>query len=281
MNYLIFQTNKLIKHITSGTAHNKQDKLEKRILDCTVILILYKGDYHVKCIEEYYLKKNDILILPEGIEHYGVTPSLCELHWHHVCLPKPTVICEYHEIQKYINEDSIVLPMKFHIEKMDIINILSYQLEQYNCGNIDTENIRNALMTSIIYALEHDIKEKNTDFYPQRFNSILNYINHNFQHHPISIKILSDEFKYSEKYIYRLFKKYLGISPKQYIIKKKLNEAKNMVLNDNCTVEQIASILNYESTNYFLKQFKQEFGITPTNMRKLFSKTSELYLKKE
>ena len=78
-----------------------------------------------------------------------------------------------------------------------------------------------------------------------------------------------------------MFKKYLGISPKQYIIKKKLNEAKNMVLNDNCTVEQIASILNYESTNYFLKQFKQEFGITPTNMRKLFSKTSELYLKKE
>ena len=69
MKYLVFCVDNLIKHVQSGAAFTTHDQLEKRILDHSVVLIVTKGDYYVKCLDEYTLKQGDVLFLPQGIEH--------------------------------------------------------------------------------------------------------------------------------------------------------------------------------------------------------------------
>ena len=95
------------------------------------------------------------------------------------------------------------------------------------------------------------------------------------------MKLLADQFGYNEKYIYNLFKKYLGVSPLQYIITQKLKDARQMVLSTSDTIESIALSLHYENPQYFMRQFKKHFGMTPTEMRQHYANSLELHLKTE
>ena len=54
-----------------------------------------------------------------------------------------------------------------------------------------------------------------------------------------------------------------------------------MLLNSSETIETIALNLHYNNPQYFMRQFKKTFNMTPTEMRKCYSKSLELYLGKD
>ena len=53
-----------------------------------------------------------------------------------------------------------------------------------------------------------------------------------------------------------------------YLQSKKLDYAKTLLLTTNYSVLEISSLLNYDSLSYFIRIFKQEFGLTPFKFRK-------------
>ena len=66
----------------------------------------------------------------------------------------------------------------------------------------------------------------------------------------------------------RLFKEYSGKSPIEYRTDVKLDKAKNLLLNSNITVENLADDLGFESGAYFCRVFKKKIGMTPKEYRK-------------
>ena len=66
----------------------------------------------------------------------------------------------------------------------------------------------------------------------------------------------------------RLFREYSGKSPSQYRIEIRLEKAKNMLLNSDITIENIADSLGFESSAYFCRQFKKKEGMTPKEYKK-------------
>jgi len=75
-------------------------------------------------------------------------------------------------------------------------------------------------------------------------------------------------FHYNEKYLGRLFKKETGQTFKEYINKKRIQIAQNMLLNTNYTVTEIAVQTGYNNVTYFNRIFKKIKGVTPTAYRK-------------
>jgi AraC-like DNA-binding protein len=67
----------------------------------------------------------------------------------------------------------------------------------------------------------------------------------------------------------RLFKKHLGKSPREYIIDNKMAAAKMLLEECELSVKEISDILNFESTSYFCRLFKQRCGTTPSELRKM------------
>lgn len=61
----------------------------------------------------------------------------------------------------------------------------------------------------------------------------------------------------------KLFKKYVGLSMKQYSIQLKINYAKNMLTDSNRQIKEIAYELNFDSVQHFSKQFKERVGVSP------------------
>lgn len=65
----------------------------------------------------------------------------------------------------------------------------------------------------------------------------------------------------------RLFKDYTGKSPRKHMIDKKLSAAKILLEESEISINEISDILNYESTSYFCRLFKNRIGKTPSEFR--------------
>ncbi len=276
MKYLVIDTEHMIVHSQSGIAYNKAHIHERRTMNLSELMLVTDGEMYIRHLEDYHLVKNDILFLPQGIEHYGTKPTDCQLHWHHFFLPPNSRIIDETDTPPH-TKNTLVLPMQFNLKKPETAALISYQLEQYPWTD-EAQTVRSALMTALVGEIALAYQMQSREFHHKRLNSIISYIDNNFQHHPMEISDLADHFGYNKRYICTLFKKYLGITPLQYIINAKMKEARQMLLNSSDTVESIAISLKYDNPQYFMRQFKQHFGMTPSDMRKQYANSLELHL---
>lgn len=72
----------------------------------------------------------------------------------------------------------------------------------------------------------------------------------------------------SPSYLTALFHKHLQISPAEYIRRLKLQESKQMIRENSMTFTEIAAALQYSTVHHFSRQFKEKFGITPSEYAK-------------
>ena len=68
-----------------------------------------------------------------------------------------------------------------------------------------------------------------------------------------------------------MFKKETGMNFSDYLKKIRIDNAKNMLLNTEQTVEDISYAVGYSDIKYFSRLFKKLTGVTPTEFRKLYN----------
>lgn len=61
----------------------------------------------------------------------------------------------------------------------------------------------------------------------------------------------------------RDFKRQFGISPKKWLIEKRLNKASEILRNENKSVTETAFDVGYENISHFIKAFQKKYGISP------------------
>ena len=80
----------------------------------------------------------------------------------------------------------------------------------------------------------------------------------------LSVPMVAREVGVSPSYLTALFHKHLQISPGEYIRRAKLQESKLMIREGRMNFTEIAQVLQYSTVHHFSRQFKEKFGITPT-----------------
>lgn len=92
------------------------------------------------------------------------------------------------------------------------------------------------------------------------------YIDANFDQ-KISLDVLS-HIQFTSKYhLIRIFKKYHGITPRQYLINKRIEQAKKR-LKSGVSVSDACYTVGFESVNSFSNLFKTKTGMSPSIYRK-------------
>lgn len=84
----------------------------------------------------------------------------------------------------------------------------------------------------------------------------------------VTIKELSDAVFLSTSQTNRIFKKAFGVTPYEYLLYRKVESAKLLLINTTFPVKEIAYKLNFEDEHYFSNYFKQKTGISPYKYRK-------------
>lgn len=98
-------------------------------------------------------------------------------------------------------------------------------------------------------------------------SEIKNYIAINFSQAEFSVKQIADQFYINPTTLYRLFKKELGISVKEFIINTRLEHAKNLIKSGSI-ITYAAYQSGFSDIYYFSKFFKKRYGITPSQFKK-------------
>ncbi len=84
----------------------------------------------------------------------------------------------------------------------------------------------------------------------------------------MDLDTLSDELLISKDYLRHAFKKEYGISPMQYLIQRRLEEAKHLLDSTDLMAREIAGRCGFENEYYFSRLFRQVVGMPPTRWRK-------------
>lgn len=95
---------------------------------------------------------------------------------------------------------------------------------------------------------------------------IRHYINDNFDKE-LNLDVLSHIQFTSKFHLLRLFKRYYGQTPQQYLTDKRIEKAKDL-LNEGTTVSGTCYDVGFESPSSFSTLFKSRVGLTPTEFQK-------------
>lgn len=92
------------------------------------------------------------------------------------------------------------------------------------------------------------------------------YINSHFKEN-ITLDFLS-ELTYTNKYyLAHEFKKYKGISCINYMIQKRIDEAKTLLKTTNLSINEISNILGFSSQSYFTQAFRKSTNMSPSKFK--------------
>ena len=84
----------------------------------------------------------------------------------------------------------------------------------------------------------------------------------------LTVPLVAQNTDVSTSYLTALFHKHLQISPGEYIRRIKLQESKQMIREGSLNFTEIAQALQYSTIHHFSRQFKEKFGITPSQYAK-------------
>ncbi|WP_086476695.1 helix-turn-helix domain-containing protein [Arenibacter amylolyticus] len=86
---------------------------------------------------------------------------------------------------------------------------------------------------------------------------------------------LSEKLDYSYTHLSSLFSETTYSSIENFIILKKIDYAKSLMINSEHTLTEIAYKLNYSSVAHLSAQFKKTTGLTPSSFQKIIRKRKE------
>ena len=99
-----------------------------------------------------------------------------------------------------------------------------------------------------------------------RLKRVLEFIEANLGE-DISLSALAEVASMGPHYFSDLFKQSTGLSPHQYVLRRKMGRAKEHLQNPRISVVEVSAILGFADQSYFTKVFRRALGATPTEFR--------------
>lgn len=103
--------------------------------------------------------------------------------------------------------------------------------------------------------------------YYSRLNELREMIYRNPQMH-WNVNAMAEYMNMSRSYFQHIYHDTFGVSCMTDVINGKIEKAKEILSETDCTVSQVSAMCGYESEEHFMRQFKKITGTTPTKYRK-------------
>ncbi len=111
------------------------------------------------------------------------------------------------------------------------------------------------------------IDSKRSDRSKELIQNAMEYISRNIMSPDISLISVAEVMGITSTYLSHIFKDETGMNFVDYLIDTRLEAAREMLINDNLTIEKISIAVGYSSPQYFIKKFKAKYNMTPKEYR--------------
>lgn len=96
----------------------------------------------------------------------------------------------------------------------------------------------------------------------------IDYIEKNYKDPNFSLEDLARKLFYAPSYISRIFKETIGKSPIEYVITLRMLTARDMLVSNRYSINEVSQAVGYNSQFYFSREFKKYYKISPLKYSK-------------
>lgn len=215
----------------------------------------------------YYPKPGEFYILPQGVKqsYSTINTNTFIKYWCHFT----ATIGEKNLF------DIVQLPYCINIGESQFLKDLFIEMFKYeSLGGIASEIKKKAQLLNIIaFYLENtyidNIKLSSSESV-EKLNSIISYIDNHICE-DISVSHLAEMLHFHPNYFSRFFKSNFGVSPQNYINKKKIEAAKSIINSTDKNISEISEYLGFNDISYFSRMFKNYTSYSPSEFKKIVS----------
>jgi AraC-like DNA-binding protein len=128
----------------------------------------------------------------------------------------------------------------------------------------------NLLMESVLHAMRFCAAQPILNGAQREQNEAVNATQRYIRNNPgklFSVAELADRVGYCPGYLTQLFRKFAGMTLKEFCIRVRLEKAQMLLSQTHLGIEQIATDLGYANAFFFSHQFKQRIGVSPARWR--------------
>ncbi len=187
-------------------------------------------------------------LIARNINNNVNSAALCELLQQILLLGRNTM-----EIQAHSADEIALLPQ--------FIKSLSGRHEEYEMEALVTRTI------SLMLEIQRIAFPKNEEGKGKTLQ-IRKYINENYMNE-LSLDIIADHVRMSPKYVSHIFKEENGENISDYIVRTRVDMAKNLLVSTNMKIGDIAASVGIQSRATFLRVFQKLEGISPSEYKNI------------
>ena len=134
-----------------------------------------------------------------------------------------------------------------------------------------SQNVIQGLFTQALFLSMREENAKENEKISDAINNAISYIDQ-YYNTDIDLDELAKSSGYCTDRFRNLFKIATGEAPKKYILKKRLNYAKVLILEGHNDMNEISNMLGFKHYTRFSLFFKEETGLSPKEYKDQYSK---------
>lgn len=159
---------------------------------------------------------------------------------------------------------------KYNVSNTNVYAYLNIMLEEISRQEENYETVcQNLLEVLLICMLRNDslsVVPDHSRLLSRECTQIRNYLDANYSE-PVTLDMLAALTHMNKYYLAHAFTKYMGISPINYLLQKRIQEGKSLLESTSYSIAQISAMLGFSSQSYFSQAFKKATGMTPIQYR--------------
>ncbi len=101
---------------------------------------------------------------------------------------------------------------------------------------------------------------------PKIIKDVIEYINRHF-HEAITLEQMAKHFSISKSHLSSYFRKYIGVSPYEYLLNVRLEQAKRLLTHGG-SITDVCYACGFSDYSHFIQFFKKRTGMTPHKYQK-------------
>lgn len=160
--------------------------------------------------------------------------------------------------------------LRLAIDELNRVDgIISKLIEEYTGKSAGYASMIHAYFMQLVVYLSrlHSSRTNDRSGSVSRLADALTLIETAF-HQPLTLPMLADSAHLSVNQFMRLFKETFGLSPMQYVIRRRITRACQLLADHRLTISGVAQQVGFADSNYFSRMFKQVMGQSPQAYRK-------------
>lgn len=217
--------------------------------------------------DKFTVKENDLIIVNPKTLHTEAALDNSNFEYIVLGIDGLSFLFEQDDLDTYIKNCSLNNFSEHRKELETLFNNLKNEISKQSFGyEIVCQNILEIILVKIARYSKYDFSMVPSNGGSRECTTIKQYIDFHFKEN-LSLDFLANLVHMNKFYMVHEFTKNFGMSPINYLIDRRIQESKYLLLNTNLSLSQISEITGFSSPSYFSQTFKRVTKQSPKEFR--------------